>query len=124
MFHLDGINWLRTYRSRGTEYFSVYKNGQAANSKPLIARMGGDPNGKNYFRAGATPSGDLVIQLIPQSEHNPNSGDTWTLTDALTSFNVATSLGNGWQKARRYRFDVDPSQKALMVYRESAHSYK
>ena len=124
MFHLDGINWLWKYRPRGTEYFSVYKNGQAAISKPLIARMGGDPNGKNYFRAGATPGGDLVIQLIPQSEHNPNSGDTWTLTDALTSFNVATSLGNGWQKARRYRFDVDPSQKALMVYRESAHSYK
>lgn len=123
MFQLDNVQWIRKYRAAGAEFFSVYRNGQIAISAALIRRMGGDPTLSTFFRAGKTPSGDLMIQLIPQAEHNVENGDTWKITpnSGTASFNVRTLLG--WEPGKRYKYLVDPTQKAILVDHTSAYDY-
>jgi hypothetical protein len=117
----SSVQWLKKYRSIGSEFFSVYRNGQVAISAALIRKLGGDPTSPNFFRAGTTPDGNLVIQLIPQAEHNTENGDTWKLAGSVTSFNVGAMLG--WDTGKRYRYDIDPDQQAMIVYKTTAYEY-
>lgn len=121
---LEGATWLKKYRSPGSRHVSAYRNGQLAISAAILRSFGLNPEERNTFRAARSPKGDLIIQFIPQSEVNPESGSTWASTGSVTSFNVITQMGASWDGGVRYNFDVDQDQKSLIIYAGSQYQYR
>lgn len=119
---ISGVQWLRKYRPLGGEFVSAHRSGQLGFSSALMRRIGFDPTEPAHFRAGRDDDGNLIVKFVPGAENNEGNGSTWIMRNSLSSFNIKTLMG--WEGGKRYRYEVDDEQKALVIYAGTGYNFQ